>query len=162
MYLHVQKWTSVKLNLFRGCLARDRKSPGRGNVANVFGQGFRETSVRQTAWVQRYFIRSQWNTAELLFGSSGSTEICIKLFTRSSRNKRHLFSISLSFCQTNLLSSPRSRYLFDIKKLFEIDALKVIPGETRDYLLRISIDLPESRSDFRQIHHLWFSQSSFK
>ena len=28
------------------------------------------------------------------------------------------FSISLSFYQTNLLSSPQSRYMFDIKKLF--------------------------------------------
>ena len=37
MYLNVQKWTSVKLDLFRGCLARDRKSPERGNVANVVG-----------------------------------------------------------------------------------------------------------------------------
>ena len=35
--------------------------------------------------------------------------------------------------------------MFDIKKLFLIDALKVIPGETRDDLLRIVIDLPESR-----------------
>ena len=61
MYLHVQKWTSAKLDLFRGCVARDRKSPERGNVANVFGQKswFREKSVKQTAWIQRYFIRSQ-------------------------------------------------------------------------------------------------------
>ena len=29
--------------------------------------------------------------------------------------------------------------------MFLIDALKVIPGETRDDLLRIAIDLPESR-----------------
>ena len=35
MYLHVQKW-AVKLVLFRGCLARYRKSPERGNVANQF------------------------------------------------------------------------------------------------------------------------------
>ena len=38
MYLHVQKWTSVKLDLFRCCLARDRKSPDKGNIANLFGQ----------------------------------------------------------------------------------------------------------------------------
>ena len=31
-------------------------------------------------------------------------------------------------------------------------ALKVIPGETRDDLLRIAIDLPESWEVFRQIH----------
>ena len=37
MYLHVQKRASVKLDLFR-CLARDRKSPERGNVANVWGK----------------------------------------------------------------------------------------------------------------------------
>ena len=35
MYLHVQKW-AVKLVLFRGCLARYRKSPERGNVTNQF------------------------------------------------------------------------------------------------------------------------------
>ena len=38
MYLHVQKW-AVKLVLFRGYLARYRKSPERaerGNVANQF------------------------------------------------------------------------------------------------------------------------------
>ena len=29
-----------------------------------------------------------------------------------------LFSISLSFYQTNLLLSPQSRYVFDIKKQF--------------------------------------------
>ena len=34
--------------------------------------------------------------AELLFESSRLTEICINLFTRSSRNKRHSFSISLN------------------------------------------------------------------
>ena len=43
--------------------------------------------------------------------------------------------------------------MFDIKKLIVlIDALKVIPGETRDDLLRFAIDLPESRQDFRRIH----------
>ena len=34
--------------------------------------------------------------------------------------------------------------MFEIKRLFEIDALKVIPGETPDDLLRIAIDLPKS------------------
>ena len=81
---------------------------------------------------------------------SMSTEICTKLFTRSSRNKRrdrqHLFSISLSFYKTNLQSIPQSRYMFDInyKKLLLIDVLKSIPRETHD-LLSIAIDLPESR-----------------
>ena len=60
-----------------------------------------------------------------------------------------IHSISLNFYQTNLLSSPQLRYMFDINKLFLIDVLKVIPGETRDDLLRIAIDLPESQQDFR-------------
>ena len=81
--------------------------------------------------------------AELLFGLSCSTEICVKLFTRSSRNKPRSFLISLSFYQTSLLSSLQSRYMFDIKKLFQVAALKVIPRETRDDLLRITIDLSE-------------------
>ena len=38
MYLHVQKWTSLKLDLLRGCLAHDQKSPERGNVANASGK----------------------------------------------------------------------------------------------------------------------------
>ena len=42
-------------------------------------------------------------------------------------------------------SSPQSRYMFDIKELFLIDMLKVIPGETQVDLLTIAIDLPESR-----------------
>ena len=28
----------MKLDLFRGCLARDQKSPERGNVTNLFGK----------------------------------------------------------------------------------------------------------------------------
>ena len=45
--------------------------------------------------------------------SSRSTEISIKLFTKSSRNKRRSFSISfISFYETNLLSSPKSGYMF--------------------------------------------------
>ena len=35
--------------------------------------------------------------------------------------------------------------MFDIKKLFLIDALEVIPRETQDDPLRTAIDLPESR-----------------
>ena len=38
MYLQVQKWTSVKLDLFRSRLARDRKCPERGSVANAAGK----------------------------------------------------------------------------------------------------------------------------
>ena len=38
MYFYVQKWTSVKLDLFRGCLARDQKCAERGNVANASGK----------------------------------------------------------------------------------------------------------------------------
>ena len=33
--------------------------------------------------------------------------------------------------------------MFDIKKLFLIDVLTFIPGETQDDLLRIAIDLPQ-------------------
>ena len=54
--------------------------------------------------------------------------------------------ISLSVYQTNLLSSPQSRDIFNKKEVvFLVDALKVIPGETQDNLLRIAIDLQESR-----------------
>ena len=38
MYLHVQKWTSVKLDLSHSSPALDQKSPERGNVANVLGK----------------------------------------------------------------------------------------------------------------------------
>ena len=50
--------------------------------------------------------------------------------------------------------------MFDMKKSFLIDALKIIPRETRDDLLRFAIDLPESRQDFRTIHHYTGSPSS--
>ena len=43
--------------------------------------------------------------------------------------------------------------MFDIKKLFLINALKVFPRETRDNQLRIAIALPESQQDFCQIQH---------
>ena len=45
--------------------------------------------------------------AELLFGLSCSTKNCMKLFTRSSRNKPCSFLITLNFYQTNLLLSPQ-------------------------------------------------------
>ena len=48
----------------------------------------------------------------------------------------------LFFYQTSLQSSPQSRYMFDIRELFLIDALKFIPGQIRD-LLRTAIDLPD-------------------
>ena len=59
--IHVQKWTSVKHDLFHR-LARDRKSPRqRRNRSLIFlGKSwFGEKSVRQTACLQRYFIGSQ-------------------------------------------------------------------------------------------------------
>ena len=59
--IHVQKWTSVKHDLFH-CLARDRKSPPqRRNRSLIFlGKSwFGEKSVGQTACLQRYSIRSQ-------------------------------------------------------------------------------------------------------
>ena len=61
------------------------------------------------------------------------------------RDWRHSFSISLSFYQTILESSPQTRFMFDIKKLLLIDALTFIPRETQDDLLRIAIDLLEFR-----------------
>ena len=45
--------------------------------------------------------------ADLLFGLSCSTKNCIKLFTRSSRNKPCSFLITLNFYQTNLPLSPQ-------------------------------------------------------
>ena len=41
----------------------------------------------------------------------------MKLFTRSSRNKCRSFLISLSVYQTNLLSSPQSRDIFNKKEI---------------------------------------------
>ena len=35
--------------------------------------------------------------------------------------------------------------MFDVKELFLIDPLKVIPGETQDDQLRIVIELPKSQ-----------------
>ena len=40
--------------------------------------------------------------------------------------------------------------MFDKRKILLIDALKYIPGETRDDLLKIAIDFPE----FHRIHHV--------
>ena len=63
----VQKWTSVKHDLFHR-LARDRKSPRQRRNRSLIFSGkswFGEKSVRQTACLQRYFIWSQ-----LSFGSS--------------------------------------------------------------------------------------------
>ena len=63
------------------------------------------------------------------------------------RDRQRSLSISLNFYQTILESSPQTRFMFDIKKLFLINLLTFIPGETQDELLRIVINLPE----FRQI-----------
>ena len=38
MYFHVQKWTSLKLDLFHGCIAHDQKPPERANIANASGK----------------------------------------------------------------------------------------------------------------------------
>ena len=50
--------------------------------------------------------------------------------------------------------------MFNMKKLYLIDALKVIPGETCDDLLRFVIDLPKHLQDFHRIHHYTGSPSS--
>ena len=65
-------------------------------------------------------------------------KVVYKKLEKKRRDRRRLFSVSLSFYQTNLQSCPQSRYMFDIKKLLLIDALETIPGETRD-LLRTAI-----------------------
>ena len=44
------------------------------------------------------------------------------------RDGRHSFSISLNFYQAIPQSSPQTRFMFDIKKLYTV--LKFIPGET--------------------------------
>ena len=51
MHLHDQKWTSVKLDLFRGCLAHDQKSPERGNVANASGK---EVDFARSLWDKQH------------------------------------------------------------------------------------------------------------
>ena len=92
--------------------------------------------------------------AELLHGSSRSTEICIKLFrTRSSRNKRRSFSISLSFYQTNLLSSPQIEiHVRDKETVLNRCANSLSwrntgrPVENCDRLARKSIRLPSNSS----------------
>ena len=127
-YVHVPKWTSVKLDLFP-CLVRDRKSPPQEISSLMFLAKklicFGKTSVPQTAC-----LLSEVNkyTAELSLGSSRntlsqraqmSTEICIKLFTRrriKRQDRRRSFSISLNFYQTILESSPQTRFMLDIKK----------------------------------------------
>ena len=70
---------------------------------------------------------------------------------RSSRNKRRSLPISLNFYQTNLLSSPQSRCMFDIKKLLLIDAAKSHsrrktrrPVENCDRVARKSTRLPSN------------------
>ena len=59
-----------------------------------------------------YFIRSQ-NMAELLLNRNFH-EVVYKRLEKYAPS----FSISLSFYQTNLVLSPQSRYVFDIKKQF--------------------------------------------
>ena len=136
MYLHVQKWTSVKLDLFY-CLAHDRKSPERGNVANLF---------EQRSWFRESLFDKQhdFNGTSLEVNRIWQSFYLGRMLNRNLHKvvykklqKRRSFSI--------LLSSPHSRYMFDVKKLFFIDALEVIPRETQDDPLRTAIDLPESR-----------------
>ena len=128
-YVHVPKWTEVKLDRFP-CLARDRKSPPqRRIVANIFGKEV-DLYWRNVCSTISACLLSEVNkyTAELSLGSSRntlsrraqmSTEICIKLFTRrriKGRDKRRSFPISLIFYQTILESSPQTRFMFDINK----------------------------------------------
>ena len=119
MYLHVQKW-AVKLVLFRGCLARDRKSPERGNVANQFSSkevNFARSLLEKQHEFNGTSLEVNRIRQSFYLGRHVQQKFA-KLFTKSSRNKRRSFSISLSFYQTNILSSPKSRDMLDVKKLF--------------------------------------------
>ena len=61
MYFHVEKWTSLKLDLFHGCIARDPKSPERTNIANVSGKEvyFMRSLLDKQHEFSGTFIRSQ-------------------------------------------------------------------------------------------------------
>ena len=96
-----------------------------------------EKSVPQTACLSS---KVKKYTAELSFGSSRNT-----LSRRAQMSPQSSFSISLNFYQTILESSPQTTFMFDIKKLFLVDALTFITGQTQDDPLRIAIDLPEFR-----------------
>ena len=114
MYLHVQKWTSVKLDLFRGCVARDRKSLERGNVANA-SSGKKYDFAKSLLDKQHEFNGtslevSKIYTAELFFGSSRSTESCLQ---EARRSKRRSLSISLSFIRLICYRVRKSRNMFE-------------------------------------------------
>ena len=61
MYFHVEKWTSLKLDLFHGCIALDQKSPERANIANVSGKEvyFMRSLLDKQHEFSGTFIRSQ-------------------------------------------------------------------------------------------------------
>ena len=113
------------------------------------GEKFVPQTVCLLSEVNRY-------TAEFSFGSSRntlsrraqmSTEVCLKLFTRTRikrRDKqRRSPSIRLRFYQTILESSLQTRFLFDIKKLLLLitDALTLFP-EKRSICLN-SVEFPK-------------------
>ena len=104
--------------------------------------------MRSTFHKQRVYYHFIWVIAHhfIVKGSNVNRNL-YKLFTRrriKRRNRWCSFSISVNFYQTILESSPQTRFVFDMKKSLLIDALTFIPRETRDGLLRIMIDLPES------------------
>ena len=155
-YVDVPKWTSVKLDLFP-CLAGDGKSPPQRRiiiVANIFGKEvdlhWRKVCSTNSVFIiksQKIYSRAFIRVIAQYFIAKGSN-VSTKLFTRrriKRRERRRSFSISLNFYQTILESSPQTTFTFDIKKLFLVDALTFITGQTQDDPLRITIDLPEFR-----------------
>ena len=101
----------IYLQLFRQYFSNilwKKGHPLLGLSSKVFDFEKEETSLmfsgKQAGFARSLLIKQhQFNgtslevTAELLFGLSCWTEICIKLFTRGARNKHHLVSISLHF-----------------------------------------------------------------
>ena len=167
--MNIGETWSISLPSMWSKVSSTKKTQRRNRSLIFSGQSwFGEKSVGQTACLQRYFIRSQyWNTAKVSFGSSRnalsrwahcmSTEICIKLFTWSSRKYSteidDVYSRLSKFLSYYLQLSPQSRYMFDTEKLSLTDGLKFISREARDLLRiapRIVIDLPEGRYLFKE------------
>ena len=145
----------MKLDLFP-CLAGDGKSPPQRRiiVTNIFGKEvdlhWRKVCSTNSVFIiksQKIYSRAFIRVIAQYFIAKGSN-VSTKLFTRrriKRRERRRSFSISLNFYQTILESSPQTTFMFDIKKLFLVDALTFITGQTQDDPLRIAIDLPEFR-----------------
>ena len=133
---------SVKVGLFR-CPAGDRNSP----PLNIFGKEV--DLVRNSLHKQRIYHQKSINIQQSFhLGRTSRNTLSrrahykrlqkfayLAIYKKEDfkrQDRRNSFSISLNFCQTILESSPQTRFMFSIKKLFIIliDALKFIPGET--------------------------------